>query len=273
MVEKALKRSIITITDIKEEVMIDIHSHILPGIDDGAKKLSDSLEMIKRSFSEGSTHLVATPHYKKGHFEVTYDEVKKIVKGINKLIDEENLNGKVYAGQEIYFTEELLELYKKGIIGTINNSRYMLIEFSMSKIDKQEALDCMYELNLLGITPIIAHPERYRDVMKDPSFLNDFIDEGCLFQLNVGSLRGDFGKEVKKTAEKLSKHRIYSFVGSDAHNNINRVTGIKDGIEELSSIYKKYWKILQKNSIDLIENNEIKFEGETLKNKKKFFIF
>lgn len=253
--------------------MVDIHSHILPGIDDGAKKISDSLEMIKRSFGEGSTHIVATPHYKKGHFDTDFREVKVIVSGINKLLDEEGLKGKVYFGQEIYFTDDLLNLYKDGIVGTINDSRYMLIEFSMSKINKSEVLDCMYELNLLGITPIIAHPERYKDIMKDLSFINDFVDEGCLFQLNAGSLRGDFGKEVKKTAEKLAKHRVYSFIGSDAHNNINRVTGIKDGIELLNSIHKDYWKILQKNSIALIENEEIEFDGDLIKEKKRFLIF
>lgn len=253
--------------------MIDIHSHILPGIDDGAKKISDTLEMINRSFSEGSSHMVATPHYRKGVFETPYSEVLEIVEGINKLIKAEGLNGKVYGGQEVYYTEDLLDFYKEGLIGTINGSRYMLIEFSMNKINKQEALDCMYELGLLGITPIIAHPERYRDVIKDRSFLNDFIDEGCLFQVNVGSIRGDFGKEIKKTAEKLAKDRVYSFIGSDAHNTKNRVTGIKEGIEILNSFYKDYWKELQKNSIALIENEKIEYNGDFIKEKKKFFIF
>ncbi|MGL5479576.1 MAG: tyrosine-protein phosphatase [Clostridium sp.] len=253
--------------------MLDIHSHITPGVDDGAKKLSETLEMIRNSIKEGTNNIVATPHFRKGYYEVNYKEIKEIVKSLNKLLSEEGLNVNIYCGQEIYYTDEIIKLYKSGVIGTINNSRYMLIELSMGTIDKQSVLETIYELNLLDLKPIIAHPERCKGISEDKEFLNNLIDEGCLFQLNSGSIKGDFGKNIKKIAIGYIKSNLYSFIGSDAHNNKNRKTGLKESLDYLNRIDRNYYKRLQSNSIKLIRDEEIDFEGEYLIEKKKFIFF
>lgn len=250
--------------------MIDIHSHILPGIDDGPKKLEMSLDMIRKSHEEGTENIVATPHFRRGCFETPYSEVKKVVKYFNDLVKEEGLDINIHYGQEVYYSDRIIEDLDEGLIGTINGGQYMLVEFPMRKIPS-EAVDYMYELKLRGITPIIAHPERYSEVIKNAEVLNKFIEEGCLFQLNAGSIRGFFGKDVKKTAETLIKNNVYSFIGSDAHNNSSRNTGIKEEYQEVFKKNKDLENIFLDNSNKLLDNEEIQFEGKLIKKKKGFF--
>lgn len=250
--------------------MIDIHSHILPGIDDGPKKLEMSLDMIRRSYEEGTKNIVATPHFRRGCFETPYSEVKEIVNYLNELVKTEGLDINIHYGQEVYYSDKIIEDLEEGLIGTINNGRYMLVEFPVRRIPS-EAADYMYELKLRGITPIIAHPERYLEVIKKPEALNPFIEEGCLFQLNAGSIRGFFGKAVKKTAETLIKNSVYSFIGSDAHNNSSRNTGIKEEYQEVFKKNKELENIFLDNSNKLLNNEEIQFEGKMIKKKKGFF--
>ncbi|MFR9239374.1 MAG: tyrosine-protein phosphatase [Clostridium baratii] len=252
--------------------MIDIHSHILPGIDDGSKKISMTLDMVKRASLDGTTDIVATPHYRKGYFYVPYKEVKEIATNLNKLVKEEGIYCNIHYGQEVYYSESIIEDLENGEIGTINNGQYMLVEFPMRRIP-EEAIDYMYELKLRGITPIIAHPERYKDFMSDITKINDFINEGCLFQINAGSILGEFGSEVKKCTEKLIKNRIYNFIGSDAHNDATRKTGISDALYSISRIDKVLEENIRESSIKLLNNEYIEFIGEKIMKKKLFSIF
>ncbi len=250
--------------------MVDIHSHILPGIDDGPKKIEMSLDMIRRTCEEGTKDIVATPHFRRGCFETPYSEVKKIAKYFSELVKAEGLDINIHYGQEVYYSDRIIEDLEEGLIGTIDGSKYMLVEFPMRRIPS-EAVDYMYELKLRGITPIIAHPERYSEVIKKPETLNPFIEEGCLFQLNAGSIRGFFGKDVKKAAETLIKNNIYSFIGSDAHNNSSRNTGIKEEYQEVFKKNKELEYIFLENSSKLLNDEEIEFKGNIIKKKKGFF--
>lgn len=250
--------------------MLDIHSHILPGIDDGSKKLDISLEMIKRSIDEGTKDIVLTPHYRRGYFYTPYEEVKSITKILNEFIKSEGLDCNLYFGQEIYYSDKIIEDLEEGLIGTINGGKYMLVEFPMRKIPN-DAADFMYELKIRGIVPIIAHPERYNDVIKDATILNQFVDEGCLFQMNAGSILGEFGSSVKKCAEKLIKNDFYSFIGSDAHNNSSRNTGVLEGLKALGKINHDLEQDIIMNADKLLQDEEIEFYGEKFKKKRGFF--
>lgn len=248
--------------------MIDIHSHIIPGIDDGSKNIKMTIDMLKRAQEDGTTDIVATPHFFRGYGEAPYSEVKDLAKHFNELAKEEGLNINIHYGQEVYYSESLLNDFKEGLIGTINDSKYMLIELDMREFDR-DVLDTIYELQVMGIQPIIAHPERYRYIINDPSMINRFIKEGALFQMNAGSIIGNFGQRVKKTAEVLLDKEIYSFIGSDAHNDINRTTGISQGINAAADRKKIYRKLFNENGYRLINNEEVKFNGELVKEKKK----
>lgn len=252
--------------------MIDIHSHILPGIDDGAKNINMTLHMIKMAEKSGTKDIVATPHFYRGYGETPYDEVKKLVKEFNKLAKGEGLGINLHYGQEVYYSEEIINDYKIGLIGTINDSRYMLIELPMRSFDS-ETLEVIYELQVMGIIPILAHPERYRPIIEKPERINKFINEGFLFQVNAGSIEGQFGNSVKKTAEILLANNIYNFIGSDAHNDTNRCTGIANGVELAKKKSKINEELFRESGRRLLNNEDIEFIGEKVKEKKGIFSF
>ena len=230
--------------------MIDIHSHILPGIDDGSKNINMTLQMIKIAEKSGTTDIVATPHFCRGYGETHYDEVKNLVGEFNKLAKGEGLDLNIHYGQEVYYSEQIIDDYKSGLIGTINDSRYMLI-----------------------VIPILAHPERYRPIIEKPERINKFIKEGFLFQMNAGSVEGQFGNSVKKTAEILLANNIYNFIGSDAHNDTNRCTGIANGIELAKKKSKINEELFRESGRRLLSNEDIEFIGEMVKEKKGIFSF
>lgn len=251
-------------------MIVDIHSHIIPAIDDGSKNMEMTLEMLKNAEKEGTKEIVATPHYLLEYGEATITEVKNYVKEINGILENEKIDIKVYSGQEVYFTEKIIEDYMEGNIGTLNDSRYMLIEFPMDKFDKN-IFDILYELQVRDIVPIIAHPERYKFFIEKPSLINDFINQEYLFQLNAGSITGKFGENVKKTASLFLKNNIYNFIGSDAHNIKNRRTGLKDAMELLYNDINS--DIFQDSSKKVLKNEKIEFLGGKIMERKSIFSF
>lgn len=253
--------------------MIDIHSHILPGIDDGSSNIKTTLSMLRQAAEDGTKEIVATPHFCRGYGESTYDEVKELVNGFNKVAKSEDIPITIYHGQEVYYSENMIEDYKQGVIGTINNSKYMLFELPMrSKLDS-EVFDILYELQIMGLTLILAHPERYKFVMDDPTSINKFIDEGILFQMNAGSVLGKFGPTVKKTANILLENRIYNFIGSDAHDDVNRNTNISESIYICKDKDDIYEELFDNSARNLLNNKQVEFMGKRIKKKKSFGFF
>lgn len=247
--------------------MIDIHSHVIPGIDDGAKNEEMAIEMLKIAEKSGTRKLVVTPHFMRGRFNYEYNEVTEEVDNLKKIAEENKIHIEIYQGQEIYYSENILKYFNEGIIGTINGSRYMLIEFPMLEFNLDKIIDNLYELQIKGIVPIIAHPERYKPFMKKPSLINELIKEGCLFQLNAGSLTGEFGKDVKKIAELYYENKIYNFVGSDAHRADRRNPDLN---EFHNMVDKENIKFLIQSSEAMLNNEKVDFEGNMIKERKKF---
>ncbi len=250
--------------------MVDIHSHIIPGIDDGSKDMEMTLEMLRNAEENGTREIVATPHYLLEYGEARIEEVKEYVKNINELLEREKIDVKVYSGQEVYFSERIVEDYIEHNIGTMNDSRYMLIEFDMHKFD-ESIFDLLYELQIRDIVPIIAHPERYKYFREKPILINKFIEQGYLFQLNAGSIEGRFGETVKKTAATFLDKKIYNFIGSDAHDINNRNTGIKNAMSVISDEMIK--EIFEDSSKKMLENKPIEFLGQKIKEKRTIFSF
>ncbi|BCZ47111.1 exopolysaccharide biosynthesis protein [Clostridium gelidum] len=253
--------------------MIDIHSHILPKIDDGAENINITLEMIKNAVNDGIEKIVATPHYYIGYGTTPITEVKDYINKLNYFIEEKNLKIQIYSGQEVYLNEHTIHDYLEGKIGTINDSKYMLIECPMNEFNDY-IFDIIYELKIRGIIPIIAHPERYFFVIENRLYINKFIEYGCLFQVNSGSIQGLFGRKVKLAAELLLNNGIYNFIGSDAHNNTNRTTGLSKAINLSNKINTESEKIFIESSNKLLKNKNIIFCGQKIKeNKFKFHFF
>lgn len=252
--------------------MVDLHSHIIWNIDDGSKSKEMTLNMLKIAEANGTIKIVATPHFYRGVWESTYAQVKESIEKVKVLAKENNINIEIYSGQEVYYSENILQQYNEGSIGTINDSRYMLIELPMKEFNIEEVIDNIYELQLKGIVPIMAHPERYIPFIKHPILINKFIKEGFLFQLNAGSLVGAFGKDVKQLAEILVSNEVYSFIGSDGHRDEKRDTNLENGINAVKKINSGYVDVFKENGEAAIENREVIFNGSKVKEKKKKFL-
>ena len=252
--------------------LIDIHSHILPGIDDGAKDLETSIRMLEMAENDNTKIMFATPHYYHGHYEATYDEVVKNIQILQYKLKNKVINVEIYPGQEVFLDKFTVELYKSGIIKGLNDSNYLLLELPMENYSKS-FIDIIYELRLLGARPIIAHPERYSYILDNIYTINEFIQEGCLVQLNSGSIIGNFGKSVERTAKKLIENGVCNFIASDAHTANRRCPGLVEAMKIVGKINNSVAVEVQINAELLLQNENIKRDSNIIKVKRNFFDF
>lgn len=229
--------------------MRDLHSHYLPGVDDGSKSLEETKEMLLNAYKNGVTDIIFTPHYiLDSRFTSSKSENEKIIEPIMKFAKEKyNIN--IFLGNEVYCNMEMLDLYNKGLISTLNGSRYMLIEIPMySKINNIKSI--FFELISNGIIPILAHPERYTAYYNDMDFFMELREMGVLMQMNASSIVGNYGGKAKKMVTKLLKANLISFVGSDIHSSHD------DHNNLLPKIEKKLRRIVTDDTfIDITANN------------------
>lgn len=252
--------------------MLDIHSHIIPKIDDGAKNIEMSLKMLKMAEQDGVKYIAATPHYCRGYYENKYEDILTSVEALKSMAKMENIDIVIIPGQEIYIDSNTLELLNKGILGGLNKSKYILVEFPMDKLP-EDALDILYEIRIKGLVPIVAHPERYMYIIDAPWKINKFVEEEILFQINTGSVKGIFGKEVKNTAEILIKSGLGHFLASDAHSTGTRCPGLREGLKLAEKYDSKFKKTFIENSITLLNDKDIYYTGEKIKARKGFAKF
>ncbi|MBQ9017742.1 hypothetical protein IJ118_01620 [Candidatus Saccharibacteria bacterium] len=197
--------------------MIDLHSHILPGIDDGAKTLADGVEVVRELAAAGVNDIVATPHYIE---ETIYTSPRKqnlkLIRELRKALAAAGVRVNIYLGNEIYINGEILKLLAAGEISPMAGSKHLLVELPMDG-DFPNWEDILLALIQAGHQVILAHPERYASVQKDYGIVDDLVDMGVLLQCNLGSFAGHYGKRAKKTVEKLARDKRIFAMGSDAH--------------------------------------------------------
>ena len=247
--------------------MIDFHSHIIHGIDDGSKSLDMSLEMLKIAEREGVEYICATPHFITEEYEIFSEDYNEKLEKLILASKEENLNIKIISGLEIYMHPNLPKLYKEKKIWGINGSKYLLIELPMGQFPMYTE-DIFYELMLLGASPILAHPERNLKIMKEHDLIINLIEQGVLMQMNAGSLIGDYGKDVKKTAEEFVKRNMIHVLGSDGHNITSRKTKLKEAYSIIKDTNRTLHNWISQNQINIINNHSV-MEFLDLKLKKK----
>lgn len=218
--------------------MIDLHCHILPGIDDGAKDIEETIEMARIAVSEGIKHIVCTPHYIQYSDYYNKSQVAELVEKVNEQLAQESIDLTLSVGHEVYLTPDLPKLVQEGEVSTLNNTQYILIEFPMNDIPLY-AEDVFYELRLMGLTPILAHPERYPMIIENPNLLLNYLKLGVLCQANVGSIRGFFGERVQQTVFKLIEHQMIHFIATDAHTPRNRSPKIQKALKEVEALDAK----------------------------------
>ena len=240
--------------------MIDLHCHILPGVDDGARDLGESLEMARLAVESGVRAVVATPHCVDGGAL----EVWSGVKMLRNALEEAGIPLYVFMGMEIFGTPDTVRLLKDQQLFPLNNSRYPLIEFPF-RSDGEVETAILQDLVRAGYRPLVAHPERYDCVREDPEMVNEWMRMGCLFQVNRGSLLGRFGTGPRQMAEALVGRGFATVVASDAHSPDMRTPWMADVrellTEQVSPVAAEY--LLLRNPMSIIRNDDLPpFEPE-----------
>lgn len=220
--------------------MIDIHSHILPGVDDGSPDMEESLEMIRIAADSGVRAMVATPHgnipgmyenYNGARLQAAFDE-------LIRRVEAEKIPVRILRGMEVYTTEDMPGRLRRGELLTLNGSCYLLMEF-----DFRESISwctSMLERALAeGVVPIVAHPERYYAVCQEPWCVYTWLEMGCHAQLTRGSILGKFGREVKQASDYLLQHNLVACVASDAHSSSHRTPYMQDVYDYLALRYSR----------------------------------
>ena len=224
-------------TDDTSELTIDLHSHLIPGIDDGAKDMDESLTLLHALEKAGYKKVITTPHIMADTYCNTPQIIMKGLKQLSTQAKEAGLNIEIEAAAEYYLDDGFLALLRTRDILTIAG-KYILFETSyMAKPLQFDEM--LFEIIAAGYKPLLAHPERYRYIQNLEEEYRLLKDRGVYFQVNINSFGGHYGKESKSKAEFLSKNGMIDFLGSDVHHikQVETLVGIKE-----KRIYKKIYK-------------------------------
>lgn len=224
---------------------VDMHSHLIPGIDDGSPDMATSLELIRGLQNLGYRKLITTPHVLWEVYPNTTEIITDGVASLQKAVEEAGMDVEIHAAAEYFIDEYFEELLRKKIPLLPISGNKVLVEFSMitAPLDLQQVF---FEMQIQGYQPVVAHPERYIYLSKRKHFFDELQSTGCMFQLNLLSLTGYYGKSVQELAEYLLKGNYYSYAGSDLHGDRHLA-----GLQKLSgsSLYQRLREAgLMKNS-------------------------
>ena len=252
--------------------MIDFHNHTIPNLDDGSKSIEMSLEMYKYAQTQGITDVINTIHFQHPKMDsknTSYEYVMNEIKKMQAELDNHNINITIHAASEVFFLPNLTDILDNPIT-TFGN--YMLIEFetfNLPEIFEEE----FYKLQLKGITPIIAHPERYRKVQENIDIIDVWLERGYLLQMDCGSILNHFGDRVYKTANSILNKGAFHLIGSDAHNNKKRNFCLKDAFYRIEGLINaEYVFLLNSNLEKLLHNQKIDSSIFHIETKKDSFI-
>ena len=255
--------------------MIDLHCHILPGIDDGPETMEESLQMAKEAAQQGIHTIVATPHHQNGKYHNERQVILQKVHQLNEVLKEQDISIKILPGQEIRLYGEFLQDYDSGTILTKNETgKYVLVEFPSNHVPRYaEAL--LYDIQLKGLIPIIAHPERNAEIIERPNLLYDLVNKGALSQVTAASLTGGFGKKIKKFSMQLIEHNLTHMIASDAHNTTSRSFKLREAYDVLQKEFgTDVHYLFQETVYSIISGQSIyKLDPECVRRKKLFGIF
>lgn len=196
----------------------DIHIHIMPGVDDGAKDLECSMNMFRIAQKEGISKMILTPHQKPDRRCVSVKGIQNRIEMLREELRQKHIGIEVYPGSELLYYSELSEQLEAGNVCSLAGSHYVLTEFLPNE-SWEYIRDGLYDLSSSGYWPVIAHAERCAALVKNPDRLEELIEMGCYVQMNAGSLTGDFGFGLKHASRKMVKEGLVHFIGTDAHSD------------------------------------------------------
>ena len=200
--------------------MIDLHSHILPGIDDGARTLDDSLEIAWQSYESGVTHMLCTPHINEGVFDNSVETISLAFESLNRHLIKHEIPLSIAIGSEVRVSPSIIDLVKQNkipFIGTFNEEKLLLLELPHSHITPGVE-NLVRWLKRNNIQPVIPHPERNREIISDYRKILHLESMGCIFQVTAGSFIGRFSEKSKEIADMMLHENKIAYVASDTHN-------------------------------------------------------
>ena len=216
--------------------MYDLHCHILPNVDDGAKSLDDAIEMARVAFEHGTGVIVATPHRRDVTENSSVGDVEELLSSFNSRLEKEGIGLRVLKGMENHLDPDLPGDLSSGRALPLNGSRYALVELPFFGYPNYVE-DVLFKMQVQGLTPVLAHPERIEAFQKRPELLYTFVERGMLTQITAGSVLGHFGGKVRRLTHDLLRGGLVHLLASDAHfPNGSRSPRLPPGVEAAAVI-------------------------------------
>ena len=254
------------------EKLVDLHCHILPGIDDGSPDLEHSLFLANEAVKDGVTHILATPHHLDNEYVNHKDKVIQLVQDFQRELDAREIRLKIFPGQEVHLNGDLPQRYPD-LLGADERKNYMMLEFPHTNVPAY-AKRIIFELQKLGTTPVIVHPERNKEIQKDLNLLYEFIQQGALAQLTATSYIGGFGDHVADISNELIEHRLVQVVASDAHTLKGRDFVLHEALEKIARDHGECVAYeFENNAENILNGSSVTVKGYRKIEKKKFFWF
>ena len=256
-------------------VMVDLHCHLLPGIDDGSKSMEISLRMAREAAENGVTHALLTPHHMNGHYVNHKQDVIQRTEEFQEQLRKNDIPLTVFPGQEVRINGHLLDaLDKDDILFADTGNRYLMLEFPDDDVPYYTN-QMIFDLQQRGITPIIVHPERNTKIMAEPDLIYQLLEKGCLSQITASSYVGTFGKKVENFSQQLIEAGQGYIFASDAHDLPGRKYEMRQAFEKLSQEFGgELVEQYQNNARSIINDANVPLnEMRTIKKKKRFWLF
>ncbi|MFN3852708.1 MAG: tyrosine-protein phosphatase [Spirosomataceae bacterium] len=233
MFESLFRKRSVAVTDTHSQntLLVDVHSHVLPCLDDGAENLDNSLALLRGMKAMGYKKVIATPHVMSGYYDNTIEKINQALGLVRDLASRNNIDIEVEAAAEYYLEDELLNKIEQGekMLTLDEENKYLLFETSF--IGRPSYLkESVYRIIQAGYKPVLAHPERYTYLQKDFDSLKRLFDMGVLFQVNINSLTGYYLKPAQDIAEWLINRKMVAFLGSDCHN-VHQLENTKSALQ------------------------------------------
>ena len=256
-------------------VMVDLHCHLLPGIDDGSKNMDISLRLAREATENGVTHALLTPHHMNGRYVNHKQDVIRRTKEFQEQLQSHNIPLWVFPGQEVRINGQLLEaLDEDDILFADTGNRYLMLEFPDDNVPHYTNR-MIFDLQKRGITPVIVHPERNTKIMAKPELLYQLLEKGCLSQITASSYVGAFGKKVENFSRQLIEAGQGYVFASDAHDLPSRKYEMRQAFEKLSQEFdSELTEQYQNNARSIINGAGVQLnELQTIKKKTRFWLF
>ena len=214
--------------------MVDIHAHIIPRLDDGAETMEEALEMASMAAADGIHHMAATSHG--NYYPYSLQEYEEELEALKRAIQKNKISLKVYPGMEIFLDDAAFSLLEKQQLLSLNNTEYFLVEFPFDESVKA-VLHRLEYLKRTGYKVVLAHPERYIFTQKDKELAYYLSEQGCILQVNSGSIAGDFGEVCRRMSERMLDDGIVSVIATDAHDTAYRPPVVQGVLAKLRRKY------------------------------------